>query len=1085
MEETMFMKKRIRFVLGIMCMVLFTTCMMLSHPIKFATASELEPAMELAPINPEFLNYLKIHPSNGLGDHGPLNQRLGSIPSPLLLPNQQNVVKTPLLLSKSLTSALPTSYDLRTKDKLTAVRDQGSSGSCWAFAAMGSLESTLMPKEKLDFSENNLKNNSGYDLHPNTGGGMPLMSMAYFARWGGPVSEADDHYDPSSIVSPNKPPQKHVQEALSFGYKDMSYSDIKNMVLKYGAVETRIFWNDVYFNPANNSYFYPGTSNINHEVAIVGWNDDYPKENFTNQPLTNGAFIVRNSWGPNWGDKGYFYVSYWDYNIGVSNTVFNNAESTNNYKTIYQYDPLGRLGSLNVQSDTAWMANVFTATSTEPLSAISFYTPVPKSSYEVRVYNKFTGTFNEQVPVTTGTIEMAGYHTISLGKTIPVETGKKFAVSVKLITPNTELPIALEFKIPGLSSKANALPGQSYASLDGNDWTDLTSIDSSANVCLKVFTVKDPGPMTKLEAVPPSLNVMVGKTEAITLNATYKDSSPVDVSGLATWTPSKPAIATVKVEDGKATIEGKTVGITTVIGEYGGKKVTINVKVTPEIDHLLVQPSNLAIDIGKTQVVKIFAIYKGGTQEDVSKLVKLESDKPSVATVSGTSVTGGLSRGETTVRGSYNGILIEIPVKVNAALKNLVFTPPGLNLTAGKSEVVTLKATYADGFSEDVTGLATLAPSKPNNIVSVTVEGGKATIKGLTMGTATINGSYGGKKAALNVTVTPVLDHLAAQPSNVAVTIGKTQALKIYAVYVGGTQVEVSKSVMLVSDEPSVATVSGTTVKGLKIGDTTVRGSYKDMLIEIPVKVTEKLKSLAIAPASPSLDLLMGQSKSATLTATYTDGSTEDVSGSANWTLSKPTVASVTVNGGTVTIKGKAAGTTTVTGTFGTLSKKININVMAMTLQSSAFKPNQKIPLNYANTVVKNGKNLSVPLAWTYAPQDTRSFSLIMYDMDYANTAHWAVSNIPANVSSISEGASNTAMPFGSAELENGFAEIGYTGPFPPLNKTHKYKFVLYALDIDNIDPNSTITDLDDLLQLIDGHVLAKGELIGSFKTQA
>ncbi|MHB8124272.1 MAG: YbhB/YbcL family Raf kinase inhibitor-like protein [Desulfitobacteriaceae bacterium] len=157
---------------------------------------------------------------------------------------------------------------------------------------------------------------------------------------------------------------------------------------------------------------------------------------------------------------------------------------------------------------------------------------------------------------------------------------------------------------------------------------------------------------------------------------------------------------------------------------------------------------------------------------------------------------------------------------------------------------------------------------------------------------------------------------------------------------------------------------------------------------------------------------------------------------------------------------------------------------LVMKLNSTVFKSNQKIPVKYANTVVKNGQNISIPLFWTGVPLKTQSLALIMYDMDYNNAAHWSVINIPADVLELAEGASQKSMPVGTVELGNGFGETGYTGPFPPTGKTHKYKLAIYALDTDNINTVDSVANFSDFNTLIKGHVLGSSELIGKFINQ-
>ena len=202
---------------------------------------------------------------------------LGYIPSRIRLP----VPHSPLMGSFT---ALPAQYDLRTTGKLTPIKNQEESGCCWAFASYGSLESCLLPGASWDFSENNMKNNSGYDYDPNFGGGNYEMATAYLARWGyqtstafpcgaGPVLNSQDPYNDTSTYSPNFSPSLHVQQVafLPTRANAIDNTAIKEAVMQYGAVGISLDYEDEDYNSDTFAYYNNsiGTAN-NHAVDIVG-----------------------------------------------------------------------------------------------------------------------------------------------------------------------------------------------------------------------------------------------------------------------------------------------------------------------------------------------------------------------------------------------------------------------------------------------------------------------------------------------------------------------------------------------------------------------------------------------------------------------------------------------------------------------------------------------------------------------------------------------------------------------------------------------------------------------------------------------
>lgn len=202
-------------------------------------------------------------------------------------------------------------------------------------------------------------------------GGEYTMSMAYLLAWQGPVLESEDPYG-DGYSPDNLKPSKHVQEIQVLGPKD--YDAVKRAVYLQGGVQSSLFTSmrdyeseSVYYNRETNSYCYIGSEQPNHDSVIVGWDDNYPKENFNMELEGDGAFICTNSWGEDFGDQGYFYVSYHDSNIGVHNIVYTGVEPVDNYKKIYQSDLCGWVGQIGYGQDEAWFANTYRAGKGEDL----------------------------------------------------------------------------------------------------------------------------------------------------------------------------------------------------------------------------------------------------------------------------------------------------------------------------------------------------------------------------------------------------------------------------------------------------------------------------------------------------------------------------------------------------------------------------------------------------------------------------------------------------------------------------------------------------------------------------------------------
>jgi C1A family cysteine protease len=450
--------------------------------------------------------------------HDPLAGVFGKRPAPLSTRISPAVRER---LSARAATVLPSTYDLRPTGRLSPVRDQGDLGTCWAFANLASVESLLLPAKQWDFSEDNLVLRSGFGPFPApydaySWGGWDFMAVAYLARWAGPVPETQDKYGDGK--SPKKVTvAKHVQAAVMLpGRTDPLDNElIKKLVMENGALSVGMYYDSSFDSSKRStslrtpSYYcnvaagetYKGIEvGENHGVDVVGWDDGYPAAKFTTtasgQPPGDGAFLTRNSWGRSYGDGGYVWVSYYDRSFAYGPcTSYSRVDAVSSYRRNYQYDTLGWTTSLGypdvADPSIAWGANRFTAKASERVVAVGFYAPVAATGYQV-----WAGpTLGSLTLRGQGTIKLPGFATADLVTPLAVTKGKRFVVAVRLVTPGSAQPMAVEAPSTGDSylNHAVAATGQSFMRYgDTEKWVDLAedTDNPDANVCLKAYARK-------------------------------------------------------------------------------------------------------------------------------------------------------------------------------------------------------------------------------------------------------------------------------------------------------------------------------------------------------------------------------------------------------------------------------------------------------------------------------------------------------------------------------------------------------------------------------------------------------------------
>lgn len=396
---------------------------------------------------------------------------------------------------------LPSKFDLRDWGWVSPLKNQGWMGACWTFGMLGSLESALLKSTGIltNLSENNMQNTMlRYSIYgvPSPEGGGNIMSVGYLVSWLGTFSEDVDVYDEIGKLSPllTSTHDIHVQDVIFVPNNQIpNGTDMKYTILKYGSLSVTYYgqskYDEVnpYYNPETYAQYINVTTNPNHAVSIVGWDDNFPKENFLITPPGDGAWIIKNSWGPEWGDDGYVYVSYYDKSLNVYNPSseallnYSNAliiENTVPYNKNYQYEMLWTPMMIGNTTGNISYYNRFEALEDDLIAGVGTYFLESGVNYKVQIY------VNDQLKLTQeGISPFIGYHTIKLKDYIPIKKGDIF----KAVFTSTYFPY-LNLTEGGV--RIHYTNGLSFVSFDGGKtWEDTLNLGLIA--CLKVYTVED------------------------------------------------------------------------------------------------------------------------------------------------------------------------------------------------------------------------------------------------------------------------------------------------------------------------------------------------------------------------------------------------------------------------------------------------------------------------------------------------------------------------------------------------------------------------------------------------------------------
>lgn len=753
---------------------------------------------------------------------------------------------------------------------ITSIKNQNPYGTCWAHAAMASAEADLWKKgladSTIDLSEWQLAyffyhtvedplggtagdsvtvvTDSSAEDYLDRGGNQQLATYR-LATWQGVTQEADAPY--STVYNDRT---KTLDDALAYGkdayhlenayWVSMKDRDIvKQLIMEYGACAASYYHDSAYFNSSSQwnrseplAEYKPTGTSTNHAITIVGWDDNYSKDNFgTYKPSSNGAWLCKNSWGSNWSKDGLFYISYEDSPNLNGNAYFYDYGTGDNYDYNYQYDGGVGLSTYSVAN----AANVYTANSAETLKAVGFYTEDVQYTCTIKIYKNCTGNpvSGTLVSTQTATEPYAGFHTVVLDTPVDLNAGDTYSVVVYQTTSSgtPKVPVDVSFSWSWLTGVSSAKTGQSFISSSGSYWQDVSA--SGYNCRIKAYTDKrDTTTPADVKVSRITLSASTGLT--LTKGQTQKLTAtvaPANATNQAvTWKTSDKNVATVS-ENGLVTAVGGGNAIITCTAKDGsGVKATCKVTVTVPVSGIQLSQTSAALTVGDTLTLTKTIYPSDATNQAVTwtsssdAVASVDSNGKITAKTAGSAVITCKSVSDNSVVGICN-VTVKAKVQTPSEIKvnKITLNKTTASVTKGKTLQLTATVTPGNATKKEVKW------STSNKNVAMVSTSGLVTTKSAGTAIITCTAQDGSNvKATCKITVkNPVVKVTKVTLNKTTATLAPKETLTLKAT-VAPTNAT-NKAVTWKSSNTKIATVSSSgKVTAKAAGTVTITCRAKD-----------------------------------------------------------------------------------------------------------------------------------------------------------------------------------------------------------------------------------------------------------------
>lgn len=472
----------------------------------------------------------------------------------------------------------------------------------------------------------------------------------------------------------------------------------------------------------------------------------------------------------------------------------------------------------------------------------------------------------------------------------------------------------------------------------------------------------------------------------------YSDQSSADLTSQVSWTVDNNTLASI---DSSGHVVPLQAGVVTITSSLQGVTAQHSLTITDvTLDAIQITPQQAEIPSGLNQAFQAVGSYSDGSTQDLSDFVSWSSSSPLVASMTDATATGG-NPGTATISATYNGVSAQASLTVNSAvLQRLEVEVANSDLQIATSSAISAVGLYSDNSSRDVSAEVTW---QVDDALIVALDQTGLSVEGLAVGSANVIAGLDGLQAQAGVTVSDaVLTRIEVSPVDSTIPAGLSGQLTATAIFSNQTIQDLTEQVTWLSSNDSIASVDNLSgsrgeVTALSQGSATISAHYQSQSGSAAVTVSQAtLISIEVSPANSTL--ANGHQQQYTALASYSDGSSVDVTDSVSWSSSNQNVSLVSGQQAGL-YQANAVGSVLVVASLNGIQGFTNLEVTSATLSS--------LSIVSETTSQALGMTQQLRVNATYSDASTRDVSdQVIWSSSDTNVA--LVSNNSANAGEVS-----------------------------------------------------------------------------------